>query len=1251
MNVLNKSKLNRTDLSRVYKLAKDNKVNITWLHLLRKTTRDDAIYKIKEKIDKKEYNISYIIYAQIDPNYPPKKGNKTIILNGIKYVQFGKPNEFQTKSDYFIKNFKFNNGVGGKKNIIDKRDDKWGDTMKYITDVVKDAGRSYALAYTDAIYIYKLRENKKVTSINIKTEKKYNENVLNSIFNKYLYYDIKNNNEYDNNEYLKNNYKSKSCLLSVIIDTYHNEFNKKKSDGKRRYKNNITYEYLCNLLELELKDNTIGCTIEESLKFFHKFNLGLKVFDIYCNLIHDYTPKNINKVIKPSTLYLITTNSHVFRLKDDLKSLDSLYKNIYIKGLEVTNTYKILQDKTDDINYIVCDSVENIISNLEHISTEAEDKQIIYIQYSNCLNRLTYDFIYKYKYLPDVKIDGVMVTNINLNLKINDKKLNINISSVDKAELIDNNDIIFDELSKEKLTVYTHEYNKVYYNIYHWLVNKKHISKYNDKYKILENDTPFTPLCCVLKNTKSELIALDINKSYTSNLMNMEFVPVFTQFDTYEKFDDHIIEDYTLYYIKSNNNSIESSILFSYRYSRAYGYKLNKIDNNLYTVLYFKRPSNLYKSNSKNKINEVYENEILSSSSKKNIINIVLGLLEKKRNKKSKVKLFLNEHEAEYYIEECGGRKNDLSFFQDCENGIYMNGNTEHKNIYTVENKIEKDLINGFLPIKEMVYDIQRLKLYDMYMKCKNNNIKVYGIKTDCLLLDKDDILYVSKLFNLSNDIGGLKIEYNKNAFGDQLELIENNFIEPYEYTYNKINVNNEYDKVELGKINNNYNNIVYLADNAGSGKSTASICGYYKENVLFISPFNKQCIELKKEGYDSVTINKFFGKGICDLNISKMYDWSNKLLLVFDEILLNNIYFLNYIYDFIKENEHKIKIICNGDINQLRPINFGINNIKDECKYRLKCIQMMFNNYINLTEIKRLHKESDKIIMKNIKNDIFKGVGIYTICKKYNIKTIHKYDDVTTERNISFFNYRSNMINKLIHHKVSKTIDKIKFRIDDINIWKGLFIQCKKYYKSKDIVTYVNNLYKIVDYDDKYIFIVDLNDECNKFRIDNNKLWKIFSLSYCNTCHSEQGCSINNNLTIFDCNTPYINKYWLYTAITRCRDLDKIRIFIHDEKEVRGLEMCKFKQYINNKIEGYREQDKLSNRKITKNYVTWDWFINEFNKNSCCFHCQKSFELELKEDTVYSDITLDRIDNDICHSSDNLLLSCINCNCRKIKY
>ena len=56
-------------------------------------------------------------------------------------------------------------------------------------------------------------------------------------------------------------------------------------------------------------------------------------------------------------------------------------------------------------------------------------------------------------------------------------------------------------------------------------------------------------------------------------------------------------------------------------------------------------------------------------------------------------------------------------------------------------------------------------------------------------------------------------------------------------------------------------------------------------------------------------------------------------------------------------------------------------------------------------------------------------------------------------------------------------------------------------------------------------------------------------------------------------------------------------------------LEEGKRKQYINMKIEGYLEQDRLANREIDKNnYVDYDWFLNETKTVDSCYHCGVCF-------------------------------------------
>ena len=53
-NILSKPKLSRADLSQVHKKIKELELNIPWLDLFRKATRDDVLLKIKNKLEPKK---------------------------------------------------------------------------------------------------------------------------------------------------------------------------------------------------------------------------------------------------------------------------------------------------------------------------------------------------------------------------------------------------------------------------------------------------------------------------------------------------------------------------------------------------------------------------------------------------------------------------------------------------------------------------------------------------------------------------------------------------------------------------------------------------------------------------------------------------------------------------------------------------------------------------------------------------------------------------------------------------------------------------------------------------------------------------------------------------------------------------------------------------------------------------------------------------------------------------------------------
>ena len=170
--------------------------------------------------------------------------------------------------------------------------------------LLKRTKHDHLLSYIDAIYIHKVEKPILGKSkINI-TKRILNDGIQGLGSNRNIYYEI--NPDYaksqelinlcNSSNYLNENYKSDSCLLTMIIDTYYNSFQKKRG-GYRIYKDTITYEYLCDLFDIELKDENIGCTIEQASIFFKKFSLGFVVYDIYMNVVYEYKPNKINQDI------------------------------------------------------------------------------------------------------------------------------------------------------------------------------------------------------------------------------------------------------------------------------------------------------------------------------------------------------------------------------------------------------------------------------------------------------------------------------------------------------------------------------------------------------------------------------------------------------------------------------------------------------------------------------------------------------------------------------------------------------------------------------------------------------------------------------------------------------------------------------------------------------------------------------------------------------------------------------------------
>lgn len=1048
--------------------------------------------------------------------------------------------------------------------------------------------------------------------------------------------------------YTKDNYKNNSCYINALVDTFHNAFSKNKN-----YKFNATYDDFIDLFDFDKKkidENNIGLTINESIKFFEKFNIGLCVFGVF-GVIKVFIPEKFNTHINPNKLYMVVSNGHCYQINDKFDRFVQKVKYVWnpdaqlnedLTGYIPSNKY-IVGKKNDNVNHDV-QYINDINDLYENIKNTDDDEKTFrkYICDDGLLNILE-DMMYSGKgYIPDINFSGGKIRSLKI-------KIGGVLGTIEGST--DNEDNEQNVCLSPNVYKLYHEQNDKFKNA---LLCEDHMSYYNPINIKIEKEFKMCPMTGYFDNDdicNDKYNGLDSRKAYTSDLYDMEYYPVYSYFDVWKVYDDHKIEDYNQYIIRCDDKTLLSNIVFPFTYTRCTGYLLNRIEKLKYQILYFKRPSKLIESNAKQIINELYDikfddNEKCNEKCKKDIVNISIGLLGKKYNKRTVCKAFKDIDEASYYSCKYGGNIYDLSNQKE-ENEDEVFEHVNNKNIFILEKKYKTELINGFVPIREMVYDIRTLKNYKTCVKLIKNDIKIYGILTDCVIFHKDDTEKVKELFDLSNKIGCYKIEHNKELKGDLIKRKDNNSPDANDFKI-KVNVhkiNNERDMKEINKVFEKHNTVI-LGELPGVGKTYACKNSNY-ENKLFVCPTNKLCHMLRKDGHESITVHMLLGLGCNDQQNKKMkeIDISKYDCIIFDEIYLNTPNILSKIGLFMQNNKDK-RFLATGDCNQLEPIGFDMyNNISKEERnnYLDHCVSILFPNMIKLRECKRLKNKEDIEKMRQMKKEILDDkINIIDTLKKYGFRIVNNMKDVKTVNNVAYYKKQCEIVNNHVIENLVKP-DKCVI-INGVKYWKGMTLICDKRFNLAGIKCHTNYEYELKKINSNkftlYESIEDKTFELDIKFIDN------FRYSFCNTVHSIQGLTFIEDYTIFDVDSPRASRNWIYTAITRTDDISKITIFQSSKKTVENREYSMLVHYFLSRIEDHKKADKKANREFNKkDYVDYNWVSKKFKERNTCSLCNVPFETEIKNCSVKSNISIDRIDNKKPHNKNNCRLICRECN------
>ena len=1044
-------------------------------------------------------------------------------------------------------------------------------------------------------------------------------------------------------DYVKDNYIKNSCWLSLLLDIY-------KAPIEKRYKNTVlTYESLHNIIAPSrmLNDYENGYSIEEVFNFFRMYKLALYVLDINLNIRNFYEPAIRNKNVNPIVIYVIFHDKHIYRIDNNLKKFELKLKEKLDKRVEVCkipSTKFYVQKRDEDINSRMINSYEELKKIIDEPVEDIKETIDIHILYNkpSCFD-LWLEF-----YRRDIK-PSVLMTNDAICFKhmrldgFNNK--NLIISTLEEEGVYSHTEFDDEEIFRH----YTSKKNFINNN----LLTNNYKSEYSDNVKVMLSNYMKSPIIGKFDNKQYEItkgIKLDFNKFYTSILMNIAKIPVINSFDEFLPYTGLEIKDYNLYFVEKLDS--EQTYPLN-KFSLCYGINLLGVEN--IKIISYLQVSKLKKYISKDIVKNIYDDAKLNPKMRKDLINHLVGVYNKKDNKKVYTNVCKYRNEAETIKLEYGGKIIHQSFHaeeeKEEEEGEEFEDVRPKETIYInyIENK--NDINDGFRLISLFVYDTAHKYLLNLKSTIESYGLEVYTCNTDCLDIEYD----IKKLQLFKNDfpqffdfinkddydaIGKLKIENIMLKDATEIKKFHQEdiykLIPIVENETNIIVLEDEFNRDEISdKI---IDKLIITADIAGAGKSSSFVYNSIKrkENALIICPYNTLCCETNEkvtatesEFINSITLNNLLGMGFDGSTESnkKPYDVTGIDRIVFDEIFLIDIFKLSRIKEYMTRYPN-IKFGATGDPYQLSPVEekLSVENVKG---YYIKIVYSLFPNQLNLQENKRCKTDEDRKIMKEMTQEIRNlenKYEIYDICKKYGIKVIDNKHQITSKRNITGTNLTREWVNNTIQQKYHK----------DNKYFVGMNLICRANLRSKEYRTYVNYRYKIKEIKDK-VFV--LADSENEFEITTESIHKNFELPYAQTCNSAQGASIDEPITIFDIDSFFVDKYWIYTAITRATSIENITIY-KGKVEDKRLELIK---QVENMIVSHIHVDLDKGRETVGEYITVKWVLDTLKKVKTCKYC-KCF-LDTSGQNCFS---VDRKSNLLGHTKVNCQVICRNCNVSK---
>ena len=1062
-----------------------------------------------------------------------------------------------------------------------------------------------------------------------------------------------------------NNYRDNECWINHLLETYEGtELTREKRGSLAKTLSRKKILELLNTTEEDIHE--YGISINNMKKVFQFFDLPVKLYNYQCQLIFQYIPSDYYRGHRKRIFTALIKNNHIYPInanQDRLSQVDGkensrssrasgeasldikVSKNFYITDKTAPPKYKMfshidgLLKLTDQDEYYLIHKDNNLMEVLYQFKKVGYEP---YIRYrAGKISDLKIKFTYK---SADTKrIIRRKAQPYNIPTKTLEKDMTVNY-------IISTQDLSKDTLERDIDADTEEKYNRIAEAMF--IFNKKlfsssHMSQYDDvDIEILDECRTVVPLGYLEKNIDvNELVEIDRSKAFTWAFNQISKIPIFNAFDSWKAWDGTLdinrLSSLTLYKVEV----LKGNMFFNKKFNIIYGKFLRKMDLTNIKIIYYKIPSYIHKVNYKSIVNELWDTQLGDDEDddkqiKKKIANINFGMLEKSNNTSQRSDIFNSLKEACYYQRKHGGRiyalEEDIHEREDEEERRHK-GDT----YFVLNTTVRQKLVNGFRYIKELLLQYHNYAMYEAYTKLEAKGVKVYSVKSDAFTIHQDDLSkvrpnpnhfiksYREGILNFESAIGNWRVSTSRINYPTEKYKFKYNKLIPIPIQENEpLDVVDEWDTEAVCKQIIPNSPCMIRAKFAGSGKS---YIGQYLNkmgyNVLFVVPHNRLSQEIEGE---ATTLNMFFSIPVNKGDDLPCFDHSDFNVIFFDEIFMSNIYIYNKIREFVKNNPDKI-IIGAGDTKQLPPIN-DLTNTQQHDQYADQCIDKIFKYSMYLKICKRVGEE-DRIKLDEMYNDFWeRNMPLRDFIEKYFRYT----SKINPEHmNIAYTNIRCKSVSDEVRKKLGK---------------KGLYevgeeMICRLYLKTDEGAKFNANIrYKILCINSWGITIENIKDK-KKHTLTEELLNKHFRYGYCATCHSCQGASINNNITIHEWDRSYlVSREWLWCGLTRARDFNKVAFF-KNEKADEKMEKQLLINYLKNKIDGYKKQDLKAGRELNEhNYIDEGWCLDRLK--GTCQKCGVDFFIETKKGVLSSNFTAQRQDNAFSHTKDNCQSFCVYCNC-----